>query len=177
MNRRGFIATVVTGALFLFFTPYHKIRRLYNRLKRPASPGVREIRILSRIAEYIYPEDETSGALSLGIENFFISQFSTPYYHQYVPAARRLCRFLDRITNSRYGCDFLSAEPDKQSQLMQGFISPVTMQQYPEAREDFSMLVDCTIEGCFSDPTHGGNREKKAWQMLNGTVNEEWFNV
>jgi len=177
MNRRGFIAILVAGVGFWLFTPFHKIRSLYNRLKRPAIPGTNEIKIASRVAEYIYPEDDTSGARSLGIENFFINQFRTPYYQHYIPSVQRITRFLDRECKKEHGCKFLSSEPPIQNQLIQTITSTETIQQYPEIQKDFNALVDITLEGCFSDPRHGGNREKKAWQLLNGTINEEWFDV
>lgn len=177
MNRRGFLAVIVAGVGFWVFTPFYKIRALYNRLKRPAIPDTNEIKIASRIAEYIYPEDDTPGALLLGIENFFINQFGIPYYQHHIPAVQRITRYLDRKCKKEHACKFLTADSHIQNQLIKTITSAETIQQYPEIQRDFNTLVDITLEGCFSDPTHGGNREKRAWQLLNGTINEEWFNV
>ncbi len=177
MNRRSFLAIIHMGVGFWLLTPFHKIRSLYNRLKGPACPDTAEIKIASRIAEYIYPESDTPGAVSLGIENFLINQFRTPYYRHYIPSLRRITRYCNKRCMKDYSCTFLAADAEIQRQVVHTITASETVRQYPEILDDFNSLIDITLEGCFADPRHGGNREKRAWQILGGTINEEWFNA
>ncbi len=177
MNRRKFIAAGIAGALFWLFIPLHRVRSIFNRLKTRSGLKDNELKTAACIAEYIYPDDDLPGALSLNIENFFFEQFRTPYYRHHIPAVKRLCQYLDRKCRKEHSCGFLTAESSVQNELIQSITSKETIQAYPEIRKDFNALIDITLEGCFSDPMHGGNREKRAWQLLNGTVKEEWFNV
>ncbi len=177
MNRRKFVAAGIAGICFWFFIPLHRVRSIFNRLKKRSGPTQNELKTATRIAEYIYPADDLPGATSLGIEIFFSEQFQTPYYRQYIPALKRLCRFLDKKCRKEHSCGFLAADPSIQNELIHTLSSEQTIRQNPGIQKDFNALVDITLEGCFSDPMHGGNREKNAWRILTGTVNEEWFNV
>lgn len=175
MNRKTFIATIISAICIWFLIPAHKVRSIYNRFKKPSSPNEHELKTASRIAEYIYPEDDAPGALSLGINNFFSIQFKTPYYKKYVPLVKCLTNYLDSESQKVNGKNFLSSETKTQNELLDSIAMGKKDHVITNIRKDFYTLVELTLEGCFSDPMYGGNKNKQAWNLLGGTFKEEWF--
>lgn len=175
MNRKTFIATIISGICICLLTPAHKVRSIYNRLKKPSGPNEHELKTAAIIAEYIYPEDNAPGALSLGIQNFFTVQLTTPYYKKLIPCIRRLINYLDMESRKVCGKDFLYATTEIQHKLLDSIASGKKDQVSTGIRKDFYKLIDPTLEGCFSDPMHGGNKNKQAWNVMGGTIKEDWF--
>ena len=71
--------------------------------------------------------------------------------------------------------NFLSSSHDIRKEIIEQVFSNSVNQEYPQIQDDFNTMIDITIEGCFSDPMHGGNKQKLAWKMLNGSIKEDWF--
>ena len=177
MKRKTFLATIISGICIWLITPAHIVRSVFNRLKLPSSPNEHELKTASRIAEYIYPEDDSAGALSLGIYTFFFIQFSTPYYQKYLLPVKRLTNYLDSESHKMNKKNFLSSETSVQNKLLDSLASGKKDRARTSINKDFYTLMDLTLEGCFSDPMHGGNRDKRAWKSLGGSIKEDWFNA
>lgn len=177
MNRNTFIAILLSGISIWLVTPARKVRSIYQRLKKPSGPGEHELKTAAVIAEYIYPEDDAPGALSLGINNFFTIQFATPYYRKYIPSLKRLTSYLDSESKKITGKNFLSTESKIQHELLDSIASGEKGRVNTAIRKDFYTFIELTLEGCFSDPMYGGNKNKQAWNLLGGTIREEWFNA
>lgn len=177
MKRRACIATIISGLLICFFIPYHKVRSYFHRLKRHSKPDEHELKTAACISEHIYPEDDSPGAMSLRIHNFFSMQFKTAYYKKYVSSVQHITGYLDRESCKKGGKDFLSSEKMDQNLLIESIASGKADRMQPGIQKDFHKLINMTLEGCFSDPMHGGNKDKKAWNILKGSIKEEWFDV
>ena len=175
MNRKTFLATIISGICIWLLTPAHKVRSIFNRLKKSPCPNEHELKTASRIAEYIYPEDDSPGSVSLGIYNFFTVQFKTSYYQEFIPSIKRLTKYLDSECRKDHGKDFLSSGAMSQNKLLDSIAFEKKNQTNNSAKKDLHTLIDLTLEGCFSDPMHGGNRNKQAWKSLGGSIKEDWF--
>lgn len=177
MRRRTWIAVIIAGISFWLIIPLYRIRLLFNRLRVSPGPDGHSIETAAHIAEFIYPADAAPGALALNIHRFFTEQFVTLYYYRHGVSLQRLMKYVDtqaRISGAR---DFLSAEKSVQDQILQRVTSGEDDETSQEIQRGFYALVDMTLEGCFSDPRHGGNCNKQAWRLLGGTIKEEWFDV
>jgi gluconate 2-dehydrogenase gamma chain len=72
-----------------------------------------------------------------------------------------------RFVEAEYGGSFLDLSGDEQDEVLmaledaeaEGFVAPT-------GEDFFQMLRDHTIQGMFSDPVYGGNRNLVGWEML-----------
>ena len=175
MNRKTFLATIISGIAIWLVMPKHKVRSIFKRLKKRPAPDRHVLKTTAAIAEYIYPEDEEAGAISLGIRNFFTLQLTTSYYRKRIPGVVRLVDYLDRECGKMCGRDFVYAETEIKKKLLDSIASGEKDRVSIKIRKDLFALIDLTLEGCFSDPMHGANKNRQAWQLMGGTIREEWF--
>jgi hypothetical protein len=131
-----------------------------------------DIKTLSMAAECIYPEHaESAGALLLGIESYAEQQLNTKHYAHAWPALRSAIAALDETATRRYGKAFSDCAHDTRNDVFDTF----ARDRRQSAVEAFNQLVDITLEGCFADPKHGGNREMKAWDIMNDALQQGWY--
>jgi gluconate 2-dehydrogenase gamma chain len=77
-------------------------------------------------------------------------------------------RRLDDIANFRFRAGFAACSPADQDDLI-GEMAAGGLDRFgvaPTALEFFELLRAHTIEGMFSDPVHGGNRDFTGWKLL-----------
>jgi hypothetical protein len=177
MNRKTFLATMISGLLLWLLVPAHRIRQLFNHLKKPSRPNKHELETLVALSEIIYPEDSTLGARSLGIHNFFIVQFQDAYYKKNLPLMIRLVQGFDKESQKNWKRDFVSLGRKFQDKLAHSVVSGAMEKRYPGIQKDFYSLIDITLEGCFADTIHGGNKNKQAWNIMRDSFKVEWFDV
>jgi gluconate 2-dehydrogenase gamma chain len=65
-----------------------------------------------------------------------------------------------------YGRDFDRLEPDKRVEALKAMEAGKAEFANFSARGFFARLLSMTMEGFFSDPVYGGNRNKVSWKML-----------
>jgi hypothetical protein len=176
MNKRTFLGICASFAAFCLLVPSHTVRSIFNRLKS-RRPSDLELETMSCIADILYPPDAGEGAAGLGIATFLANQAHTPYFRQYLAPLRRVIACLDVESHKINSKSYCSQTSDVRVRLLDDLMSGRAEAGHPGIQRDIFSLYDLVIEGCFSDPSHGGNRHKKAWGMLNGTFKEEWFNA
>ncbi|MBN1129927.1 MAG: gluconate 2-dehydrogenase subunit 3 family protein [Chitinispirillaceae bacterium] len=177
MTKRAFIGALLSFAGFWFVFPSGKVTGLFNRIRtRPLSGH--EMKTLALAAEGVFPGDTEPGALALGIESYYAGQECSPYFRQrYLQPLRRLIKCLDALAK-RSGADtFASTAPDKREELLGAVASDSAEPEWPGSTNDFNLLVDVTLEGCFSAPCHGGNSGGAAWRLNGDTFKREWLNA
>ena len=176
MKKRTFLGILASFAVFWLLFPVSKATSLFNRLKiHPLSDH--ELQTAALIAEYIYPEDSEPGASALGIDTYCANQSTALYFRRYIPPLQRITEYLDAASRKAGKNGFSAMHPEGRVALLDFIASGKADHLYPGIRNDFYTLVDMTIEGCFSDPLHGGNRNARAWQILDGTFKKEWMYV
>lgn len=176
MKRRAFFSVIASGLCFWIMMPGHRIRHLFAKYKRPIGLGSHDITTLSHIAEYIYPkDDESSGALSLGVENFFTIQMQTSYYKEHIQAMKSLVVYCDKQAMKINRKNFILSDINIKNEILDSLRKAKQNSKQAFVKNNFHELINLTLEGCFSHPVHGGNKEKQAWEFLGNTFKEEWL--
>jgi gluconate 2-dehydrogenase gamma chain len=94
---------------------------------------------------------------------------SQGYQAPYTPAQlyRAGIRALDNHIGARFrGKSFSQLKPEQQDSILHALDSGKLDLDKVPAKEFFSFLHENTIEGFFSDPIHGGNRNMVGWKLI-----------
>ena len=82
-------------------------------------------------------------------------------------AYRRGLAVLDRWAYDHFHADFVDLEPAAQDEIVAALATDQADGfDEPGARAFFEMAAEHTVEGAFSDPQYGGNRDKIAVRAL-----------
>src|SRR5690606_24496418 len=75
---------------------------------------------------------------------------------------------LDAHARARFGVGFLEATEDRQDEVLADLEEDraPTFGPAPSGRDFFALLRQHTIEGMFSDPIYGGNRDLVGWRLV-----------
>jgi gluconate 2-dehydrogenase gamma chain len=139
--------------------------------------------------ERLIPSDESGpGALQAGVNNYLDKQLGgawgagerlyrsgpwqagTPtqgYQLPFTPA--ELFHTAIRAINASFekqGTSFKKLPADQQDAYLKSLETGNDDLDGVPAKEFFSMLLKMTVEGYFSDPVYGGNRDMVAWKMI-----------
>ncbi|WP_249869986.1 gluconate 2-dehydrogenase subunit 3 family protein [Oceanobacillus saliphilus] len=145
--------------------------------------------VLSMATERIFPEDEHGpGAIGLGVPYFIDKQlagpwginaddymkrpFLTPELNQLpqVPLNRADIfilgvRMLNEVSKTDYGDAFYNLEEERQIEILQAFESGEVKMNKVSSAFFFGLLRQSTLEGAYSDPMYGGNKNMEGWKM------------
>lgn len=116
----------------------------------------------------IFPEDELGPGANQAGAIYYLDR-------ALMGAERRLQQFyrsgikqLDAVARQRFRHAFAACAPAQQDELI-GAMARGDLPAFgvaPTAAAFFEMLRAHTIEGVFSDPVHGGNRDFAGWRLL-----------
>jgi gluconate 2-dehydrogenase gamma chain len=116
----------------------------------------------------IFPDDELGpGAIAAGTVHYLdraLSGAEIYLQEHYRSGLRRL----DAVAASRFGAGFAQCSPKQQDELIGAMAADAVPEfgRAPAAPQFFDSLRNHTIEGMFSDPVHGGNRDLVGWKLL-----------
>jgi len=149
MDRRRFIAAGLAGTAV--------------GCGRSTSPwrffSVEEARTIQAVCAHIVPEDQDPGAVRAGVV-VFIDRQLTLFYKPLQATYRQGIAAVDRESVEFGGRAFADLSAASQLDVLH------RMEQNPETKAFFDMLVAHTMQGFYGDPRHGGNRERASWKML-----------
>jgi gluconate 2-dehydrogenase gamma chain len=75
--------------------------------------------------------------------------------------------FVDAYAQSKYQKDFIDLSAEQQDAVLTDMeADQATGFDGPSARAFFTQLRNDTIEGMFSDPMYGGNRDLVGWKLI-----------
>ena len=138
----------------------------------------------------LIPSDSTGpGAIEAGVPRFIDRQLAGPYGagdHFYLqgpfpkalptqgwqmasPAEvyRTAIPAIDRWSTASYGAAFAALDPAAQDRALKALeAGKADLGPGTNAKAFFPLLLQNTIEGYFSDPIYGGNRNLAAWRMI-----------
>jgi gluconate 2-dehydrogenase gamma chain len=148
-----------------------------------------EARFVEAACERLIPADEAGpGALGAGVPNYLDKQLAgawgagerlyrngpwqpgTPsqgYQLPFTPAElfHAALRAIIRDLEKR-GAAFADLAPDAQDEYLKSLEAGTSELDGVPAAVFFDMLLRMTVEGFFSDPVYGGNRNMVAWRMI-----------
>lgn len=136
-----------------------------------------EHRTLSAIADRIWPpDDEDPGAAEIGAA-FYIDRALAGAYSHYADVYHRLLPQFDEMAVLEHGFMFHELGSGQQDAMLSRLenLDPsedlVAQLEGPEydlgPASSFEMIRTHVMEGIFSDPIYGGNREFAGWQTVN----------
>jgi gluconate 2-dehydrogenase gamma chain len=152
--------------------------------------GASEAAFIEAAAARLIPNDATGpGALEAGVPRFIDRQLAGAYGggdHFYLQAPfpkglptqgwqmespaqvyRAAIPAVDRWSVETYGKTFAALDPASQDEALKAIASgKAQLKGAPDSKVFFALLLQNVIEGYFSDPLYGGNREMGAWRMI-----------
>ena len=159
-------------------------REAYGYLTLP------EIRFLDAAVARLIPADELGpGAKEAGVTYFIDRQLTSSWgthgrnyrmgpWQEGTPqqgfqsrlTPQEIYRFaireIDLYCVGEYGKQFGFLGPDQQDAVLHGLEEDRIMLESVSAKLFFNLLIKNTEEGFFSDPMHGGNRDKIGWKLI-----------
>ena len=110
--------------------------------------------------ERILPRDEDPGAIDLGVPAF-IDRALAGDQARWSARFRAGLAALDREARRRTGKPYALASVATQNNLLDDW-----QDGSPEQAEMVRLLMTLTLEGAFGDPSYGGNRDARGWQLI-----------
>ncbi len=126
-----------------------------------------EASIAGALFERMFPADEHGpGARAIGVVAY-LDRALAGAYGDLIAVYRVGLAMIGWECRSRHGHDFVEASADDQDALLRDLEHGAILGwELPEQRPFFDLLRAHLQEGLFSDPAHGGNRDKLGWQVL-----------
>lgn len=144
--------------------------------------------VLEQATERIYPKDDNGpGAIELMVPYFIDKQLAGPWgmnatdYRQgpfngsnVESVNSRLnrgniflngLRKMNEISQSRYNVTFDAAEKNQQIDILEEFANDEVDMKAVSSSSFFNLIRTTTLEGVYSDPLYGGNRNMEGWKM------------
>lgn len=142
--------------------------------------------VLEQATERIYPEDDNGpGAIGLGVPYFIDKQLAgswgsnTKDYRQgpfsndsaeesglnrgelFISGMRKM----NELSQKRFDATFDEVEEDEQIEILEDFENGDVDMKGIGSDSFFTLLREATLEGAYSDPLYGGNRDMAGWKM------------
>ena len=139
--------------------------------------------VLSYATETIYPEDDNGpGAIELDVPYFIDKQlagiwgsngknYMRPPFQEGETALNRGdvflmgIRLLNQYSNENFNDDFYNLNEDNRVEILETFESGEVENNDIDTGGFFQLLRQATIEGAYSDPIYGGNKNMEGWRM------------
>lgn len=162
---------------------YTEARMFFTRLE--------DFKTLEQAVERIYPEDENGpGAMELGAAYFIDKQLAGEWgvnskeymkgpfvkgkdneYHGYQSRLTRGdifkvgLRKLNEVSQSHFGENFYEIDEERQIEILTTFENGEVDMVGVQSDTFFNLLRRMTLEGVYSDPLYGGNKNMMGWKM------------
>jgi len=127
-----------------------------------------ETEILGHLCDQVIPPDDFPGGRDLGVAGF-IDRLLKEVHPDWLVIYRSGLRSTDLSSQEVYGKRFPELDFSQQTELMKRMErGDLPRQKWFgfESSEFFYMVRDHTMQGYYSHPKWGGNRDKIAWKMI-----------
>jgi len=122
-------------------------------------------RILDAFVDRLVPKDELGpGALEIGAANYIDLALADALAAEKSTLAEGLAA-MDALARKQFDASFAGLPPDKKDQLLTA-LENGTAPDFPNARAFFARIRRLTLEGMFSDPYYGGNKNFAGWDLI-----------
>ena len=157
------------GALALGWVRWPRLP--LSLMVQPASPfSVAEKEALEAVVEHLLP-----GAAAAGVPAFIdYWMVRAPFHEVLLPGFRLGLGYLDREAEQLGAEAFVTLEESKRDQVLQRFQQGALKYKRFTGRAFFEHLMRFTLEGYFSDPKYGGNRDGMGWELA-GRQHDCWW--
>jgi gluconate 2-dehydrogenase gamma chain len=171
-DRREFIFSIVALAAA---PPRYLIGRTAPAAHSP-EPALspEQLDLLAQFCEQIIPTDDFPGARELGVVEF-IERTLRKAHPGWIQVYEEGLRATELSSRDLFEESFPNLTADRQIELLERMERGDLPSEYwssPPQRDFFSMVRSHTMQGYYSHPQWGGNRNKAAWSMIGY---EDWW--
>ncbi|WP_338448225.1 gluconate 2-dehydrogenase subunit 3 family protein [Niallia oryzisoli] len=144
-----------------------------------------DFEVLAKATEHIFPEDEIGpGAIGLGVPYFIDKQLAGqwgsntkdyrrgPFFNpdQQSPLNRgeiflQGVRKINEESKKQFSNPFIKLQEDQQIEILKAFEGGKVQMNKVSSAVFFALLRQATLEGAYSDPMYGGNKNMEGWKM------------
>lgn len=142
-----------------------------------------DFEVLSIITERVFPEDDNGpGAIELGVPYFIDKQLAGPWGYNAKMYMKRPfqkgeipltngeiflqgVRKINEISNKEKNENFADLEEEQQDEILKMFENSKIDMKNIDSGVFFTVLIQSTLEGVYSDPMYGGNKDMQGWAM------------
>jgi hypothetical protein len=114
----------------------------------------------------IIPADDYPGAWDAGVGNYLQRQFE----HDLLPFFADYCDGLGSLeaeSRARFEASFAALGDEQKDQILRSVeIGEVRTEWTVKPQVFFKLLTETTVEGFYSEPEQGGNRDRASWIMI-----------
>lgn len=139
--------------------------------------------VLSVATEKIFPENDLGpGAIELGVPYFIDKQLAgewgynakmymkKPFQKDETPLTKsdmflQGVRKIEQTSKEKYDSSFIDLEEKQQNEILSFFETDEIEMNNVSSALFFTTLIQSTLEGAYSDPMYGGNKDMKGWAM------------
>lgn len=130
----------------------------------PCALTTAEIETLAAIADRIFPNTDTPGAVEIGAVNY-IEVALAGDYAALIPLYREGLRAIEREARGRGGARFAELTGQQQDEIL-GEFEAGTIERFKKAAEFFDVVRYHVLEGIFCEPQYGGNKNMLGWRLV-----------
>ena len=129
-----------------------------------------ERRTLDAVAERIFPETDSPGAVKIGAVIYIEIALAGDYATQ-LPLYRAGLRALNRHAKAKFDRHFARLDGQQQDEVLRDFESAAA--PFNKAAEFFETVKYHVFEGVFCEPHYGGNIDMAGWRAV-GFPGQQW---
>jgi len=122
-----------------------------------------ERRTLEAVAERIFPQTDSPGAVEIGAVDYIEIALAGDYA-ALLPQYRAGLRALNRHAKTKCAGQFARLDGEQQEALLKDFESGRA--EFKKAAEFFDMVKYHVFEGLFCEPHYGGNKDMAGWRVV-----------
>ncbi len=136
-------------------------------VERNAVLPLQHVATLTAVMETIYPSGpEGPGAVDVGAFDYVIEQLR----RRDMQGARRIlmrgAAQANRVSVTRHNAGFLNCDADQRHDVLQAMYDGEGARGAFIPREFVQFMVALTLEGMFTHPVYGGNRDGAGWNLI-----------
>ena len=124
-----------------------------------------EFKILSAVAERIFPRTDTPGAVEIGAVRYIEIALAGDYA-ALLSLYRQGLRALERFAQMQFARRFDALAEAQKDAVLTNFESGA-VSGFAKAAEFFETVRYHVLEGVFCEPQYGGNRDMIGWRLVN----------
>jgi gluconate 2-dehydrogenase gamma chain len=123
-----------------------------------------ETRTLAAIADRIFPQTDTPGAVEIGALNYIDIALSGDYA-ALAPLYRRGLRTVNRLAQAKFAKRFPDLDEEQKDAVLAEFETG-SVRGFKKAAEFFETVRYHVLEGIFCEPQYGGNKAMIGWRLV-----------
>jgi len=156
----------ITRRTVLATTAFVPLAALTAKAQAPATAlAAEQLKTLEAFIDRLVPSDENGpGAVEMGAATYIDRTLATANAAE-KPAFLEGLAGVESLARSTHNSPFAELTPELRDELLTAMENG-TAQGFPNARAFFNRVRRLTLEGMFSDPYYGGNKNFAGWDLI-----------